>query len=65
MTKSEKIRSLVRRKRGASLAEIARATGWKRHSVAGALSRLRSGGLPIVAFEDERRGRVYRANDAA
>ncbi len=35
------------RKTGATIDELVDATGWQKHSVHGALSRLRSGGLAI------------------
>ena len=37
-TKSEKIVKLLRRPRGASLAELQKATGWQAHSVRGFIS---------------------------
>ena len=37
-TKSEKIIGLLKRETGASIAELAKATGWQEHSVRGFLS---------------------------
>ena len=47
---------------GASIAEIADATGWQHHTVRGAIAgalkkRL---GLDVTSEKDETRGRVYR-----
>ncbi len=52
---------LLATKDGATAAELAAETGWQRHSVLGALSRLRSRGFAMhIAAEDENAPRTYR-----
>ena len=60
-TKQAQLVALLRRSQGATIHEIATATGWQNHSVRGAISgslkkRL---GLTITSGM-EKRGRVYR-----
>ena len=47
------------RKTGATIDELVDATGWQKHSVHGALSRLRSGGF-AVRLEAKGRRKAYR-----
>ncbi len=47
------------RKPGATIDELVDATGWQKHSVHGALSRLRSGGFAILLEAKESR-KAYR-----
>ena len=47
------------RKTGATIDELVNATGWQKHSVHGALSRLRSGGFAIRLEAREGR-KAYR-----
>ncbi len=47
------------RKTGATIDELVDATGWQKHSVQGALSRLRSGGFAIRLEAKESR-KAYR-----
>ncbi len=47
------------RKAGATIDELVDATGWQKHSVHGALSRLRSGGFAI-GLEANGRRKAYR-----
>ncbi len=47
------------RKTGATIDELVDATGWQKHSVHGALSRLRSGGFAIRLEAKESR-KAYR-----
>lgn len=61
-TKLSRMIELLRRKDGATLLEMVKATGWQPHSVRGAMSgalkkRL---GLTVTSATDDRRGRVYR-----
>jgi len=60
--KLKRLTALVKRKRGATLAELVAATGWQAHSVRGAISgNLRKKlGLTVILEEIEGRGRVYR-----
>ncbi len=47
------------RKKGATIDELVDATGWQKHSVHGALSRLRSGGF-AVRLEAKEGRKAYR-----
>ncbi len=47
------------RKTGATIDELVDATGWQKHSVHGALSRLRSGGFAI-GLESAKGRKAYR-----
>jgi hypothetical protein len=47
------------RKSGATIDELVDATGWQKHSVHGALSRLRSGGFAI-GLESTKGRKAYR-----
>ena len=47
------------RKTGATIGELVDATGWQKHSVHGALSRLRSGGF-AVRLESTMGRKAYR-----
>ena len=65
-TKQAQLVALLRRPQGATIDEIATATGWQNHSVRGAISgalkkRL---GLTITSGK-EKRGRVYRVAAAS
>lgn len=53
---------LLRRKKGATVAEISAAIGWQAHSVRGAISGAikRKYGLPVRSATEGARGRVYR-----
>ena len=46
-TKITKVIALLRRKRGATLKDLVKATGWQQHSVRAALTGLRKKGHPI------------------
>lgn len=54
--------ALLSRAEGATVAEMAEATGWQQHSVRGVMSGalVKKFGLTIVSEPDEARGRVYR-----
>jgi hypothetical protein len=53
---------LLQRKRGATIAEAMKATGWQPHSVRGAISGTlkKKLGLAVTSEAVEGRGRVYR-----
>jgi len=53
---------LMRRKAGASMAEIAKATGWQKHSIRGFISGTlsRKMGLAVESSKNEAGERVYR-----
>ena len=53
---------LLRRKKGATIPELAAAIGWQHHSVRGAISGAlkRKYGLQVTSTKEGDRGRVYR-----
>ena len=61
-TKQALLVDLLRRKGGATIAEVMKATGWQPHSVRGAISGnlKKKLGLAVVSDKVEGRGRVYR-----
>ena len=61
-TKQDLLIDLLKRKSGATIAEIVTATGWQAHSVRGAISGTvkKKLGLVIASEKVEGRGRVYR-----
>lgn len=61
-TKQALIISMLRRPEGASIAEIANASGWLHHTIRGMIAgALRKKlGLDIASTKDDERGRVYR-----
>ena len=61
--KKAMILDLLHRKGGATLAEIAKATGWQNHSIRGFISGIASKrmGLKIESTRDEQGQRRYRA----
>jgi hypothetical protein len=60
-TKQAKVIQLLRRPVGASIAELAKATGWQSHSLRGVISGALKKKLGLkVASTKEDRGRVYR-----
>jgi hypothetical protein len=60
--RGEQLVKLLKRARGATIAEMAEATGWQPHSVRGALSGLvgKKMGLTVTSEKVDGRGRVYR-----
>ena len=61
-TKQALLIDLLRRKKGATIAEIVDAIGWQAHSVRGAISGTlkKKFGLTVTSESVENRGRVYR-----
>jgi hypothetical protein len=61
-TKQALLVDLLRRKEGATIAEVVKATGWQPHSVRGAISGAlkKKLGLAVASDKVEGRGRVYR-----
>ena len=61
-TKQALLVDLLRRKGGAAIAEVVKATGWQPHSVRGAISGTlkKKLGLVVISGKVEGRGRVYR-----
>ena len=64
-TKQEQVIGLLRRPDGASIEEMAKATGWQVHSVRGVISGAlkKKLGLAIASEKVEGRGRIYRITD--
>lgn len=62
-TKLDTLEKLLRRKQGASITEMMRATGWQAHSVRGALAgALKKRGLTITSAK-EKDTRRYSVGD--
>ena len=59
-TKQARIDKLLKRKSGATLAQLMTATGWQAHSVRAALSRMRKSGVVVESTQNKKRVRVYR-----
>ena len=61
-TKQSQMIDLLRRPKGATLAEIVEATGWQQHTIRGAIAGAlkKKLGLTITSEKDESRGRVYK-----
>ncbi len=64
-TKIATLISLLSRKRGTTIADLAAATGWQAHSVRGAISGSikKKRGLNVTSEAIDGRGRVYRIVD--
>jgi hypothetical protein len=64
-TKQDLLIHLLKRKSGASIAEIVTATGWQAHSVRGAISGTlkKKLGLMVSSERAADRGRVYRITE--
>lgn len=65
-TKTEKVIKLLRRKNGATITELQKATGWQPHSVRGFLSGTlkRRMGLGIISQTNAKGMRRYRISKA-
>ena len=61
VTKTEILLKLIKRPRGATPAELQKATGWQAHSVRGAISGIlrKKLGLTVISDQTEKRGRFY------
>lgn len=61
-TKQALLIDLLKRKNGATIADLVKATGWQRHSVRGAISGTlkKKLGLAVTSENLKGRGRVYR-----
>ncbi len=66
-TKQALMIDLLKRKKGATIAEIVEATGWQAHSVRGAISGAlkKKLGLAVTSGKVQARGRVYRIVERA
>ena len=65
-SKQDAVIAMLRRPEGATVEEVARATGWQRHTVRGVFSGTlkKKLGLTLASAEEER-GRVYRIAEPA
>jgi hypothetical protein len=65
-SKQDEVIAMLRRSEGATINEVANATGWQRHTVRGVFSGTlkKKLGLTIASCKEER-GRVYRINNPA
>ncbi len=63
-TKTVTILKLLRRPKGASIAELQKATGWKPHSVRAALTGLRKKGHKIERTKNAKDTTVYSITKA-
>ena len=61
-SKAEKVLELMKRKEGATLAEIAKATDWQNHSIRGFVSGhvIKKCGLEVESTKSEAGERTYR-----
>ena len=61
-TKGAQVTDLLKRLKGATIGELAKATGWQAHSVRGFLSGnlKKKQGLTVTSEKIEGKGRVYR-----
>lgn len=66
-TKLERLITLLSKKEGATIGDLAKATGWQAHSVRGAISGTlkKKLGLTVTSAPVEGRGRVYRIAERA
>jgi DNA-binding IclR family transcriptional regulator len=66
-TKADKILNLLQRNTVVTMAEIAKATGWQRHSVHGFMSGTltKKQGLKITSTKEADKDRRYRIAEAA
>lgn len=66
VTKQAQLVALLRRPQGATIEEIATATGWQNHSVRGAISGTLKKRLGLtITSRKEKRGRVYHVGTAS
>ena len=65
-SKQDAVIAMLRRPEGATVYEVASATGWQRHTVRGVFSGTLKKKLGLtIASANEERGRVYRINGSA
>jgi len=62
-SKQDEVIAMLRRPEGATVDEVARATGWQRHTVRGVFLKKKLG-LTLASAKEER-GRVYRVDGPA
>ena len=63
--KKDRVLELLRRKEGATIAEIAKATGWQNHTIRGFISGTISKkmGLTVLSSKNESGERIYRIGE--
>ena len=63
-SKQAQLIAMLRRAKGATVDEIAKALSWQRHTVRGAIAGAlkKKLGLDVTSEKDEKRGRIYRTN---
>ena len=65
-SKQDEVIAMLRRPEGATVDDVANATGWQRHTVRGVFSGTLKKKLGLtIASANEERGRVYRINGSA
>src|SRR6476646_12168540 len=66
-SKQDAVIAMLRRPEGATVDEVASATGWQRHTVRGVFSGTlkKKLGLTVASAKEEERGRVYRIAESA
>jgi Protein of unknown function (DUF3489) len=65
-SKQDEVIAMLRRPEGATVNEVASATGWQRHTIRGVFSGTLKKKLGLtIASANEERGRVYRINGPA
>jgi predicted ArsR family transcriptional regulator len=62
-SKKAQVLSLLKRKSGATIAQIAMATGWQPHTVRATLTRLRQQGIGIERLQEEKISRYRITQD--
>ena len=62
-TKKARILSLLKCKSGATIEQIAKATGWQAHTIRAALTRLRQAGIPIERVPYDKGSRYHLIKD--
>jgi predicted transcriptional regulator len=65
--KADRIIALLQRNTGATVADLAKATGWQRHSVRGFMSGTlkKNRGLEITSTKEENKDRRYQLETGA
>ncbi len=59
-TRAAQLVAMLKRKQGATLADIVKATAWKPHTARAALTGIRKRGFEIISEKPEGKERTYR-----
>lgn len=59
-TRAAQLVAMLKRKQGASLGDIVKATAWKPHTARAALTGIRKRGFTITSDKPEGKERIYR-----